>query len=980
MKRITSFLLLCGFIFSANAQWTPTKAKRTNQNEISVTGDAYSLDIPLLKNQLKNAQEMGSNAQAVEISIPTKGGKIEKFAVYSFPVMVKELADQYQLGSYVGTSVSDPGKYLRFSLSPTNFQSMIIDNGNYEFIDVLQNNKTVYLVHSKTAPAGGKSFNCSTAEDPAAVAQISEMLKKGNHFSNQPSDFSKNSDRKYRTMRLALAVTGEYTTFHGGTVAGALSAMNATMTRVNGVFEKDFALHLNIQNYPSIIYTNAATDPYSAAAAGSAGAWNLEVQQDLTAKVGDANYDIGHLFGASGGGGNAGCIGCVCVAPTTAVPKGKGSGYTSPGDAIPQGDNFDIDYVAHEMGHQLGGNHTFSHGLETAGTNMEPGSGSTIMGYAGITGTNTDVQAHSDPYFHAISIVQIQTNLTSKTCDVETAVANNIPVISALPTYNIPKGTAFVLSATVTDPENDPMTFTWEQVDNASTTINKTNLGTTTSGAAFRSVLPSTGGATRYFPRLSSVLAGTLDNSNNLWEAVPTVARSMQFAITVRDNNPAFNQQQTTNGVQNIVVGNDGPFTVTTTSGGNNSPTPVTWTVANTTASPYNVANVKIDYTTDNGATWVTLIASTPNDGSENVTFTGVPSGTSVKLRVSAVGNVFYAVSTVTVTSVAACSGAAPTGLTASAITGTSANLSWGTISGATYTVRYRIVGSATWTTVNTSTASLALTGLTPATSYEYQVLAICATTSPYSGSFNFSTSAVVYCTASSTNTTYEFIANVSLANVNNTSGPSMYTDYSTNAALQINVTAGMQYTLTVTKDWSAGGADYDAVSVWIDYNNDGTFDTSVRVMASPVTNTATPVSTQFTIPTTAVTSVPLRMRVIDIYAGSANAGATYNSPCGTFTYGEVEDYNVFITPQLSTSDIDPKNGIEIYPNPVSDVLNISKVSDKASFEIYSVTGQILNKGIVRDGKIVVSELIKGNYILKITDKEVSSNFKFIKK
>jgi hypothetical protein len=219
-------------------------------------------------------------------------------------------------------------------------------------------------------------------------------------------------DAKLRTFRLALSCTGEYTTYFGGTKANALAAMNNTMTRVNGVFEKDFAARMVlIANNDAVIYTNASTDPYSAASGMSN--WNSQLQSTLTSVIGEANYDIGHLFGASGGGGNAGCIGCICTNGS------KGSGYTSPADAIPSGDNFDIDYVAHEMGHQFGGNHTFSMNNEGTGANMEPGSGSTIMGYAGIT--SQDVQPHSDAFFHAISIQQITNNIKAKTCSVNTA-------------------------------------------------------------------------------------------------------------------------------------------------------------------------------------------------------------------------------------------------------------------------------------------------------------------------------------------------------------------------------------------------------------------------------------------------------------------------------------------------------------------------------------------------------------------------------
>ena len=207
-------------------------------------------------------------------------------------------------------------------------------------------------------------------------------------------------------MRLAQSCNGEYSNFFGafnsGQVALVLAAFNATLTRCNGCYEKDLALHLNlIANTTAVIYYDPATDPYT-----SLGSWNSQLQATLTANIGEANYDIGHMFGASGGGGNAGCIGCVCVNGQ------KGRGITSPADAIPMGDNFDIDYVAHEVGHQLGANHSFSHQNEGTGVNKEVGSGITIMGYAGIT--SQDVAPHSIDIFHEANIQQIQTNLATR--------------------------------------------------------------------------------------------------------------------------------------------------------------------------------------------------------------------------------------------------------------------------------------------------------------------------------------------------------------------------------------------------------------------------------------------------------------------------------------------------------------------------------------------------------------------------------------
>ncbi|SDQ83281.1 Por secretion system C-terminal sorting domain-containing protein [Chryseobacterium soldanellicola] len=990
MKKLIT-VLFCSLIGgTAFAQWTPTTVKK-GMTDLPSIADSYSyfkLDLNKIKEQLRNAQETGPNAKSVEISLPTLDGKIERFAVYSFPVVVKELADQYQLGSYVGVGIDDPSKTLRFSVAPNDFQSMIIKNGSYEFIEPTDNTKTVYKVHAKSKRTEGKSFLCSTTESPAAVNDINDLYKQGSTFSNQTNNFSKNSDKKYRTMRLVMSVTGEYTAFHGGTLAGALAAINATLTRVNGVFEKDFALHLNLQNYPAVIYLDAATDPYSPAATGAAGAWNQQLQTTLTANVGNENYDIGHLFGASGGGGNAGCIGCVCINPTTAVPKGKGSGYTSPADGIPQGDNFDIDYVAHEMGHQLGGNHTFSHALEGSGVNVEPGSGTTIMGYAGITGPTTDVQPHSDAYFHIASIKQIQANLISKTCDVETNITNNPPVITALPTYNIPKGTAFVLTASVTDPENDPMTYTWEEMDDASVLINSSNLGTTSTGASFRSVVPTTS-PTRYFPKLSSVLAGVLNNSNNGWESVSMVPRTTKFTITARDNNPAANQQQTQYADQTIVVGNEGPFKVNTQYASHTVPTTIEWDAAGTTAAPYNVANVKIDYTTDNGTTWTVASASTANDGSESITLPSSLNNQTIKLRISAIGNVFYAVKSISVSTLAVCDGSAPTNVTVSNITAGGATINWAPISGATYIIRYKKLTDTTWQQTTSTSPTVNITGLTDGTAYEVQVAAVCSgTPGTYSASTNFSTTAVAYCTAASTSGQFNYISNVTLATVNNTTVGTTYSDFTANPALQPLLLANSaNNSISVSLTTTVSGASVNGMAVWIDYNKNGTFEASERVLNMPVTALpvgTTPKTGTFTVPSTALTNTPLRMRVVTVLINPTNVGLSIpdSFACGSFPNGEVEDYNVVVVTNLGTSDLaNTKDGIQLYPNPATDVLNITKVSDKASYKIYSAAGQLVGNGTVSGGKINVSSLIKGVYMITIDDKgKQTFNSKFIKK
>ena len=204
----------------------------------------------------------------------------------------------------------------------------------------------------------------------------------------------------------------------------------------------------------NVIYYSASTDPYTTMAN-----WNVQLQNTLSTSLtgpgtslaaNNAAYDVGHMFGRTGGGGNAGCIGCVCVDDTASTTdQNKGAGITSPADGIPSGDTFDIDYVAHEMGHQFGANHTFSNSVEGSGVNVEVGSGSTIMGYAGIT--DQDVQMHSDAYFHYASIFQVQNNMEGKTCPTRTNITNAAPVANAGLNYTIPKSTPFILSGTATD-------------------------------------------------------------------------------------------------------------------------------------------------------------------------------------------------------------------------------------------------------------------------------------------------------------------------------------------------------------------------------------------------------------------------------------------------------------------------------------------------------------------------------------------------
>ena len=627
-----------------------SKDKAVSRQSFPAEFKLFTLSIEPLRQQLFSVVD-SKVANSVVIMLPNADGDYEQFEVYENSNFEPDLQARFpEIRAFSGRGITDKYATLKLSISPQGIQTTVfrVDNVN-EFIEPYSADHTVYAVFRKHRAPGEAAWFCSTVERNMAAdlnSQVSVM--------NLPDS----SAGQVKTMRLAQSCNGEYSNWFGATssaqVSLVLAAFNATLTRSNGVYEKDLALHLNlISNTTSVIYYNPATDPYT-----TLSSWNQQLQTTLTNIIGTANYDIGHMFGASGGGGNAGCIGCVCVAPTGTVPLGKGSGITSPFDGIPQGDNFDIDYVVHEVGHQLGANHTFSFSSEGTGVNKEVGSGITIMGYAGIT--NQDAAPHSIDIFHQASIQQIQNNLATKTCpQTTTMTANNPPVVSAGTDYTIPISTAFALTGSATDPQGDPLTYNWEQNDNTTTTGNSSVASITkTTGPNYIS-FASSSSPTRFMPRLSTILAGlnvtpTLggDAICNV-EALSSVSRTLNFRLTVRDNSPyvpGSTVGQTQFDDMIVTVSNtSGPFSVTApntnVSWAGNSTQTVTWNVANTTAAPVSCANVKISLSTDGGQTFPTVLAaSTANDGSQAVTIP-VGASTTARIKVEAVGNIFFDIS-----------------------------------------------------------------------------------------------------------------------------------------------------------------------------------------------------------------------------------------------------------------------------------------------------------------------------------------------
>lgn len=820
MRKVVliALAIFCQTILHAQDYWRPyttagisidKAAKRfASPNDFKL----FELNVAPLKTQAFKA--VGKAAQRTIISLPNADGQIEQFEVVEASNFEPALQAKFpEIRSFSGKGITDKYATLKLSISPQGIQTAVfrIEKEN-EFIEPYSADHKVYAVFKKQA-VQKSSWQCSTPDEKLQHSIANEV---NSTFAAAPGEL--------KTLRLAQSVTAEYSNYFGATdpsqVALVLAAVNATLTRCNGVFERDLSLHLNlIPATTDVFYYNASTDPYAESGAGAGGLWNDELQYTLNQEIGPGNYDIGHLFGASGGGGNAGCIGCVCD------NNSKGKGFTSPADNIPQGDNFDIDYVAHEMGHQLGANHTFSINNEQMGTSVEPGSGITIMGYAGIT--SMDLAPHSISYFHATSIAQITKNLSTKTCvaTVPVSLGNAAPVANSGGNFTIPVSTPFVLTGAGLDPNaGDQLTYSWEQTDNAGTgEISSLSAAwpNKVTGPNFISNAPGIS-PVKYFPKMSTILKGDTvsgplpgGDATAYTEALSSIGRTLKFRLTVRDNTPYSSATPVSVGQTNFadmtvtVLRTAGPFRITHPNGGEkfngNQNLTVGWNVANTVALPVGCNNVRILFSSDGGNTYSTLLESTPNDGNETILLPNISTATA-RIKIEAIGNIFFDISNADFTiEPVSCSPVDPLSFTVTLTSSTSATIGWKAVSGAlSYDVEYKHGPYGTnWLTAaaGTTATSVNLTGLTPDTVFMVRVRTNCASgTSNYSGKLFKTTSApIVICYVPK---------NVTLSNITTTGVTfSWTTPYN---ALNYD----LEYKLSTSSTWISAATRTSATSV----------------------------------------------------------------------------------------------------------------------------------------------------------------------
>lgn len=659
---VTLFFFL--FVFSATAQInkfyadhdSPVSGKK--QSDVTKDFKKFRLikqDIPSIESFRKTfsvSPNEINNSNNV-ITIPLEDGRDVLFNISPVQTLSQESSLIFsQIKTYSGLS-QDSTMKLRLTISQLGIMGTvrIKDEGAVHYFTILDNQQPDILI----------SFNSLDVISPLAVMcgtnELSAMHDAVNSF--HPSRRTA-GDCTLRTYRFAVAATGEYTQWaattrnSGNPQADAAAYITTTVNNVNEVYENDFTIRLSLVLQMANIYTNPDTDPFTGSLDN-----NMLIQNNSTLNIntGVANYDVGMLFGYGPGwsGGIAG-VGVTCSSG-----KGRGAGGLNSGFTLgSRGPIFD-NIIAHELGHQFSAGHTMAanngscNGNVNVATGWEPGGGSTIMAYAGSCSGNA-YQSQSDNYFHGGSIAQVLNyvvNGDGRTCAALSSSGNNAPIVNvAQLAYDIPYGTPFVLTANATDVDaGDVLTYSWEQMDAiGGIGISTPPVATATEGPLFRSHIAITSPA-RYFPPLPLLLIGGSD----AYEVLPSVARALNFKVTVRDNHEGAGCTAYEN--VNINVQNCGAFEITNLntasvyiSNGTNTMT-LNWNTASCVA----MSNIDVLFSTDGGVTYPhAILSATPNDGTE--TFF-VPNISTCKGRfmIKSISNIYYNINAADITITSAC-------------------------------------------------------------------------------------------------------------------------------------------------------------------------------------------------------------------------------------------------------------------------------------------------------------------------------------
>ncbi|NDC41243.1 MAG: hypothetical protein EBZ77_06805 [Chitinophagia bacterium] len=330
--------------------------------------------------------------EAILISLPMPDGTFRDFKVWEESMMAPSLAAKYpEIKTYSAVAVNDARVTAKLDFTLFGFHAIIFDGENTCFVDPYDRYASgYYFAHYRKDEVKNPSermrceFKGKNDEEVNGTA-----IELGGPTLPRLAQRTGNG-WNLRTYDLALSANHQYcqaaTGLSSPTIAQCLSAMTTTINRVNGLYERDFSVHMNFCAQEDTLIWNVSTggpngsDPFGSINSNASACLSAN-QTTCDARIGRANYDIGHVFTTGAGGLSS--LGVVC--------NNSAKAQSVTGGPSPVGDGFDLDYVAHEMGHEFGSDHTFNNNSDgSCGGNAvrsvayEPGSGATIMDYAGI--------------------------------------------------------------------------------------------------------------------------------------------------------------------------------------------------------------------------------------------------------------------------------------------------------------------------------------------------------------------------------------------------------------------------------------------------------------------------------------------------------------------------------------------------------------------------------------------------------------------